>query len=356
MAPSYASGRRTVRPVAHQILVAIASATMVSFAASATATLRSAAWVAPRKNRPALTCAPCGLGKPLLYEGGSIEKDGASDISIPQPMSRRLPLVGAAALLACACGFCSRIAPAKAETQLVVPPADKLQQYDQPRDKQRDAGFAQGMATGMADYEQAVSKKKRPLFDRLLKALPRKDATIVEVGMGSFPNAAYFSAKNTPEQMDIIGVDPNDSMEKFARESAKKAGILNPKKQNNLRVVHGVAEALPLPSGSADAVICTLTLCSVLDPQLAVAEIKRVLKPGGQFLFHEHVISEEDDGLAQQQIGWTPYQMARADGCRLDRRTLETIKAGGFSSVDGEYYELKDFQFLNPTVCGIATV
>eukprot|EP00933_Yihiella_yeosuensis_P044422 TRINITY_DN39541_c0_g1_i1.p1 TRINITY_DN39541_c0_g1~~TRINITY_DN39541_c0_g1_i1.p1 ORF type:complete len:283 (-),score=47.10 TRINITY_DN39541_c0_g1_i1:103-951(-) len=224
MAPSYASGRRTVRPVAHQILVAIASATMVSFAASATATLRSAAWVAPRKNRPALTCAPCGLGKPLLYEGGSIEKDGASDISIPQPMSRRLPLVGAAALLACACGFCSRIAPAKAETQLVVPPADKLQQYDQPRDKQRDAGFAQGMATGMADYEQAVSKKKRPLFDRLLKALPRKDATIVEVGMGSFPNAAYFSAKNTPEQMDIIGVDPNDSMEKFARESAKKVG------------------------------------------------------------------------------------------------------------------------------------
>jgi ubiquinone/menaquinone biosynthesis C-methylase UbiE len=53
---------------------------------------------------------------------------------------------------------------------------------------------------------------------------------------------------------------------------------------------------MPLPTASADAVVCTLTLCSVLDPAAALAEVRRVLKPGAPFLFIEHVLSEEDPG------------------------------------------------------------
>jgi len=172
--------------------------------------------------------------------------------------------------------------------------------------------------------------------------------------MGSFPNALYFNSKLTPPGIEYIGVDPNDSMEFFARENANKAGLLAPDRRATLRVAHGVAEALPLEDGIADAVICTLTLCSVSDQARAVAEIKRVLKPGGRFLFLEHVLSETDEDLAEAQIQNTPWQVVRADGCHLDRKTLQSIRAGGFREVDGEYFDLKNFGYLNPTVAGIA--
>lgn len=163
--------------------------------------------------------------------------------------------------------------------------------------------------------------------------------------------------------MDIIGIDPNDKMASYAQISARRARVTGKSRltptgtaaPNTLRVVHGVSEALPLPEGSCDAVVCTLTLCSVVDPEASLAEIKRVLKPGGKFLFWEHVLSETDEALKRQQIALTPAQVKRADGCHLDRRTGETIKEAGFSSVDLEYFELTDFGFLNPTVAGIAT-
>ena len=168
--------------------------------------------------------------------------------------------------------------------------------------------------------------------------------------MGSFPNALYY--KKQPNSLDIIGVDPNDRMEAYARDSASRAELI-PK--DSLRIIHGVSEALPLADASVDAVVCTLTLCSVVDPAKSVSEIKRVLKPGGKFLFWEHVLSETDPGLAQQQILMTPNQVKRADGCHLDRRTGDVIRAAGFKELDLRYLELKNFAFLNPTVCGIAT-
>jgi ubiquinone/menaquinone biosynthesis C-methylase UbiE len=97
----------------------------------------------------------------------------------------------------------------------------------------------------------------------------------------------------------------------------------------------------------------------VVDQSKSLSEIKRVLKPGGTFLFWEHVLSETDAELARKQIALTPNQVKRADGCHLDRRTGENIKAAGFSSVDLGYFELdkvsnQDFGFLNPTVAGLA--
>ena len=99
---------------------------------------------------------------------------------------------------------------------------------------------------------------------------------------------------------------------------------------NSVRVVHGVSEALPFEDATVDAVVCSLTLCSVGNPDKSVAEIKRILKPGGKFLWWEHVLSEDDPALAQRQRDLTPSQVRRADGCHLDRRTGETIKAAGF--------------------------
>ena len=79
--------------------------------------------------------------------------------------------------------------------------------------------------------------------------------------------------------------------------------------------------------------VCSLTLCSVANPEASIAEIKRILKPGGKFLWCEHVLSQTDPALAQRQIDLTPQQVRRADGCHLDRNTGEVIQAAGF----GEY-------------------
>ena len=166
--------------------------------------------------------------------------------------------------------------------------------------------FAQGMAVGMADYERAAYPTKQKLFRALFASLPtaavpdqqqQQQPTIVEIGIGSFPNALYYTPQLIDRDstgLDIIGIDPNDRMEGYAQDNAKKAGLhTNP--LNSLRVVHGVSEALPFDDHSVDAVVCSLTLCSVIDPRRSVAEIKRILKPQtGKFLFWEHVLSQTD--------------------------------------------------------------
>jgi SAM-dependent methyltransferase len=266
-----------------------------------------------------------------------------------QPLTRRNLLRTAA--VGCGCFSCGSAPSAHALAALKPPPEELVRAYDGERDQRKDAGFARGMATGMKDYERAVAPTKRRLFGRLLGALPARaePPVVVELGMGSFPNAPYYAAANTP--LDVVGVDPNDAMGAYARRAAAPLLAAG----SSVRVVHGVGEALPLADASVDAVVCTLTLCSVPSPERTLAEVRRVLRPGGRLLFLEHVLSETDARLAAAQALLDPMQVAAADGCHLNRRTLETIRAAGFASVDAEYFELDGFLYLDPTVAGIAT-
>mmetsp|Transcript_16447 Transcript_16447/g.36996 ORF Transcript_16447/g.36996 Transcript_16447/m.36996 type:complete len:341 (+) Transcript_16447:68-1090(+) len=316
--------------------------------------LPSPCWL-QMQSRKRVSAASATIGDALargIRTGHGSEHLGHTAAEEDSSSRRAALLFSAAAALGCL-----SLAPrhASAKLSLSEPNAELAQRFDVPRDKIFDARFAQGMYYGMKDYERAVEPQKRKLFEEVLPNLPKKDAVVVEVGIGSFPNAKFYACAGAPESFDLIGVDPNDSMETFARTSATEAGILSTGSSSTLRVKHGVAEALPLEDKVADLVVCSLTLCSVLDPEKALAEIKRVLKPNGKFLFHEHVISETSPTFAQMQRLATPGQMKRADGCRLDRRSGELIKAAGFSEVRADYYELNDFFYLNPTVSGIAT-
>ena len=101
--------------------------------------------------------------------------------------------------------------------------------------------------------------------------------------------------------------------------------------------------------------LCTLTLCSVKNPSAVLAEIRRVLKPGGKFLFVEHELSPTNQGLASLQRTLSPLQVISADGCHLDRSTLDTIRHAEFTQVDAEQFELPGFLYLSSTAAGIAT-
>jgi SAM-dependent methyltransferase len=236
-----------------------------------------------------------------------------------------------------------------------------MKQFDGPRNAMADASFARSMSSGMRQYEAAIAPTKRKLFGSLLSTLPTEGAVVVELGLGTFPNAPYY-AELLPSRcrgVEIVGVDPNDSMGQFARSSADAAGLTA--RGDSVRIVHGVGEALPFARGSVDALVCTLTLCSVVDPARVLEEITRVLKPDtGRFLFVEHVLSEADAVLAAQQRAATPLQAIAADGCHLDRRTLRTIQqTAGLELAQSNggadtYFELPGFYVLSPTIAGIA--
>jgi ubiquinone/menaquinone biosynthesis C-methylase UbiE len=106
-------------------------------------------------------------------------------------------------------------------------------------------------------------------------------------------------------------VDPALQMHRLAQRRSARAGI-------DVELVGLSAERLPLPDDSFDTVVCTYTLCSIPDPAAALHEVRRVLKPGGRFLFCEHGRSP-DPGVARWQDRLQPLWMPLAGGCHLDR-------------------------------------
>jgi ubiquinone/menaquinone biosynthesis C-methylase UbiE len=162
--------------------------------------------------------------------------------------------------------------------------------------------------------------------------------TVLEIGAGtgaSFPY--YLSAER------VVATEPDPYMLGRAQRRAAAPQV-------DMALV--AAEHLPLADASCDTVVCTLVLCTVHDPAQALAEVRRVLKPGGTFRFLEHVRGEGWTGRAQDFI--TPAWRWIGAGCHPNRGTLETMTAAGFQTVRLERTEVGPFGW--PLVAGIARV
>jgi len=111
---------------------------------------------------------------------------------------------------------------------------------------------------------------------------------------------------------------------------------------------------MPLATHSVDVAVAVCVLCSVRDPHAVLAEIRRVLRPGGRLLFWEHVRCEMQPALARRQEAASAAEEIKW-GCRFDRRSLQAVRAAGFSEVYGSYFELPtNFDLMSPTVLGCA--
>ncbi|EXG81413.1 class I SAM-dependent methyltransferase [Cryptosporangium arvum] len=97
-----------------------------------------------------------------------------------------------------------------------------------------------------------------------------------------------------------------------------------------IQISPAAAEALPFPDGTFDTVVSTLVLCTVEDPVAAVAEVRRVLRPGGRFLVLEHVRGEHGSRLERRQHRFAGPWEKFAAGCRCDRATAEILGDAGF--------------------------
>ena len=207
-------------------------------------------------------------------------------------------------------------------------------------------------------YEQTWGRAFAALYDRGLKAteeaglremrrqlLAGAGGRVLELGAGTGVNLALY-----PDAVeDLVMIEPDPHMAKRLRarlaESARSA-----------TVVEAPAERLPFEDDSFDTAVATLVLCTIPDPAAALAEAARVLKPGGQLLFVEHVRAE-DPGLARWQDRLERPWRFLGDGCHCNRDTVATIA--------GSRFELREIQrgqmpkappIVSPLVRGSATL
>jgi SAM-dependent methyltransferase len=181
--------------------------------------------------------------------------------------------------------------------------------------------------------EKKLGRLRARLFDGL-----RGD--VLEIGAGTGANFPHY-----PTGVRVVAFEPDPHMLKRAQARLLELG------RTDIDVRLAPAEALPVDHASVDAVVSTLVLCTVGDVPRAIAEIKRVLRPGGELRFIEHVRGEGAMGrgqdIAQPVWGWC------AAGCQLNRRTEQSLRDAGFTI---EQLDHKKMAPWLPAIVGRATL
>src|SRR5699024_1925521 len=185
---------------------------------------------------------------------------------------------------------------------------------------EKHTGFASRLSAwllqkGSDHYNQQVDSRKRKLLSNL-------SGRVLEIGPGTGANIPYY-----PDDISLVGLEPSPHMQAYLKENVEEA-------HQHMEIITGAAESVHLAEASMDTVVSTLVLCSVDRIDKALSEIKRVLKPGGHFLFIEHVAAPQQSSLRRIQRWINPLWKRVADGCHTDRETWKAIKKAGFDHVD----------------------
>lgn len=184
------------------------------------------------------------------------------------------------------------------------------------------------------------------LQEMRVRALAPARGEVLEVGAGTGLNLSAYPREGITR---LVCTEPSHAM---ARQIAARAGEAPVAPE----VVEAPATRLPFPDSSFDTVTGTLVFCEIPDQAAALAEIARVLRPGGSFCFLEHVRSEEP-GLARRQDRWAPAWRALSGGCNCNRATLGAIEASplGVEEVEAARFP-KAPSIVRPVIIGRASL
>ena len=164
----------------------------------------------------------------------------------------------------------------------------------------------------------------------------------LEIGVGTGLSFTHY-----PVAVELVGVDPSEPMLRRARKRAADLG-------RDVTFVAAPAETLPFPDDSFDTAVSLAVLCTVDDPSRALAEIRRVLRPAGRFVFLEHVRSGDPKTARRQDRLERPWGWI-AGGCHPNRRTVEAIEDAGFKLTELEQHDIAEMPRLaSPLVTGRA--
>jgi ubiquinone/menaquinone biosynthesis C-methylase UbiE len=157
-----------------------------------------------------------------------------------------------------------------------------------------------------------------PELDLRRETLAGLSGRVIEIGSGSGPNFAHY-----PEAVsELVAVEPEEHLRAKAMDAALESG-------RSIGVIDAVADDLPFADASFDAAVAVLVLCSVPSQPAALAELRRVVRPGGELRFYEHVIGTSKR-LAGVQRAAAPALAKVFGGCRADRDTGAEIERAGF--------------------------
>ena len=176
------------------------------------------------------------------------------------------------------------------------------------------------------------------------KLVPRARGRVLEIGIGSGLNLPFYDAARVSK---IWGLDPSPQMRAMAAKVARRVPI-------DVELVGVSGDQVPLDSASVDTVVITYTLCSIPDPEAAVREAARVLKPGGELLFCEHG-EAPDQSVRRWQERLTPIWSRLGGGCHLGRPIPAIIERGGFRLTAVETMYLPGWRFASFNYWGVAT-
>ena len=161
---------------------------------------------------------------------------------------------------------------------------------------------------------------------------------VVELGAGTGANFAHYP----PAVEQVLAVEPEPHLREIAVAAASRAAV-------PVTVVDGLAERIPADDGAFDAVVVTLVLCSVPDQGPALAEMHRVLRPGGRLYFWEHVRAEGAGFARVQRLFDRTVWPAVGGGCHTARDTAAAITAAGFALERVERFRFPDSRVPSPT-------
>jgi len=162
--------------------------------------------------------------------------------------------------------------------------------------------------------------------------------SVLEVGAGNGLNFGHYPATVT----SLLAVEPEPHLRALAEQNARGAAI-------PITVTSGTAEQLPAGDQAYDAVVATLMLCSVSSLGLALSEMRRVLRPGGELRFMEHVRADAPGERRIQRIADAVGRPFCCGGCRTGRDSVGAIAAAGFSIKELTKYRLPDTRVPWPT-------
>ncbi|HET8865848.1 MAG TPA: class I SAM-dependent methyltransferase [Gracilimonas sp.] len=180
--------------------------------------------------------------------------------------------------------------------------------------------------------------------ERKQELLKNHPETVVEIGAGYGANFRYLNPGTK-----VIAIEPNEALHPLLEQRAKNYEI-------NIQLHSSGAEEMNIPDNSAEMVLGSLVLCSVDDPVKAISEIVRILKPGGEFVYIEHVKDHTNGWIYSIQRSVKKPWKWFFDGCHITRDTGKTIRESGFSKIDQVAFSNRTiFVPVIPHIAGKAT-
>lgn len=197
-------------------------------------------------------------------------------------------------------------------------------------------------------YDRALrATEENGLEAMRAKLLAEARGRVIEIGAGTGINIDLYGG----EIEDLTLVEPDEHMAVQLRKRLEEGGGGVPK-----HFVAAPAEALPFADETFDTAVATLVLCTIPDPDAAIAELARVLKPGGRLLFIEHVRSD-DPGLARWQDRLEKPWRFMGDGCHCNRDTEARLGASAFEVETIEHGKMpKSPPIVRPLIRGTAVL